>query len=209
MIRRDFQLVQQKGADDAQRIGFGEKCQRVRPCVQIDAAVIAGKDQLPSLFFAFEQSEGGVFLQLLSDCGDVRLPVTVEAAQIFFGKQVENLRRGVGAAAAEQIENVKVEDHVTGGKAFRLECVVEGVSGNGAAVHRQEQIFSVRRLTEAHIVTQPAFDAAAFVVIASRALLVVFIPVFEAIDVELPEIVPNPVEVFDQLAVCHTAPPPL
>ena len=35
------------------------------------------------------------------------------------------------------------------------------------------------------------------------------IPALEAIDVELPHVIPNTVKVFDKLTVCHAAPPPL
>ena len=64
-------------------------------------------------------------------------------------------------------------------------------------------------LTEAHEISQPALKAAALIVIAPGALLIILIPALEAIDIELPHVVPNPVKVFDKLTVCHTAPPPL
>ena len=102
-----------------------------------------------------------------------------------------------------------MEGHIAGGETFGLECVVQRVAGNGAAVNGQENVLSVCGLPEAHEVSQPALNSAALVVIAPGTLFVILIPALEAIDIELPHVVPNPVKVFDKLTVCYTAPPPL
>ena len=123
--------------------------------------------------------------------------------QIFPAEQVQNLLRRIRFATAQQIQNIEVEGHIPGGEALCLEGVVQGIGGNGAAVHGQEYILSIRGLTESHEVPQPAFHPAALIVIAAGALFVVFRPAFETVYIELPHIIPDAVEILDKLAVGH------
>ena len=201
--RRVVQLVQQRRADDAQRVSLGEKGDGIRPCVQVDIVLRAAVKQLAAALFRAQQAEGDVFLQLFADGGEVGLPVDFKMAQIFLPEQVEKLLRRAGRAVFQQIQNVKMERDVARGEALGLERVIKRVGGDGAAVHAEEDVFPVRGLAEAHEVAQPALHAAALVVIAAGALFVVFCPAFEAEHIELPHIVADAVEIFDQLAVRH------
>ena len=54
-----------------------------------------------------------------------------------------------------------------------------------------------------HVVAQPAFNSAPFVVIAASAFHPILFTAFETVDIELAHIVPNPFKAFNQLAVCH------
>ena len=58
-------------------------------------------------------------------------------------------------------------------------------------------------LDERHVVAQPAFNSAPFVVIAPGALHSILITALKSIYIELAHIVPDPFKAFDQLAVCH------
>ena len=96
-----------------------------------------------------------------------------------------------------------MEGHIPSGEALCLEGVVQGIGGNGSTVHEQEYILSIRGLTESHEVPQPAFHPAALVVIAAGALFVIFGAALEAVHIKLPHIIPDAVEVLDELAVGH------
>ena len=54
-----------------------------------------------------------------------------------------------------------------------------------------------------HVVTQPAFDPAAFVIIAPGALHSILITALKSIDIELAHIVPDPFKALDQLTISH------
>ena len=166
-----------------------------------------GEAQLPALLFALQDAEGNVLLQLFAHRGDIRGGGGVEAAEILLPQPVHDLLGGPGPAVPEEVQNIKMEGHVPVSEAFGLEGVVQGIAGDGPAVHGQEHILAVGGLPEAHVAAEPAFDPAALVVIAADALLVILRPAPEAVDIELPHIFPDPVEIFDQLTVSHSAPP--
>ena len=94
-----------------------------------------------------------------------------------------------------------MEGHIAGGKAFGLKGIVQGIVGDGAAVHRQEYILPVSGLPEPHKISKPAFQTAALIVIASGALFVIFRSALKAIHVKLPHIIPDAVKILYQLAV--------
>ena len=107
---------------------------------------------------------------------------------------------GVACTGLQDVQNIEVEGHITGGKAFCLKRIIEWVSGNRTAVHGKEYFFSVRRLSKAHKVTKPAFDTAALIIIASSALFIIFCSALKAIDIELPHIISDTVKILDQFA---------
>ena len=203
VIRLGFQLVQQRGANNPQRVLLGEKGDGVRPGLQVNGIRGAAIVQLPAALFRFQNSERHIFLQFLADCGDIRLPAAFKIAQILLAEQVQNLLRRIGFATAQQIQNIEVEGHIPGGEALGLEGVVQGIGWNGAAVHGQEYILPIRVLAEAHEVSQPAFHPAALVIIAAGALFVIFRPALETVHIKLPHIIPNAVEILDELAIGH------
>ena len=74
-------------------------------------------------------------------------------------------------------------------EAFGLPGGVQGIVAGYAAVNGEEDVLSLRRLAEGHIVSQPAFHTAPFIVIGAGALFCVFIPVFKTIQIKLMHIV--------------------
>ena len=107
---------------------------------------------------------------------------------------------------SEEIQNVEMEGHVARSEALGLERLIERIDRDRTAVHREEHLSAIRILPEAHVITEPAFDAAALVVVAARAKFGVLVPATEAVDIELPHIFTNAAEVLDQLVVwqwCH------
>ena len=68
VIRLGFQLVQQRGANNTQRIFLGEKGDGVRPGLQVNGIRGAAIVQLPAALFRFQNSERHIFLQFLADC---------------------------------------------------------------------------------------------------------------------------------------------
>ena len=109
------------------------------------------------------------------------------------GKTVETVRE------RENVQNVKVEGHITDGETLCLEGIIERIAGDGSAIYGEENVFSIRRLPETHKVSKPAFNTAALIVIAARTLLVVFRSALKSIDVELPHIISDTVKILDQL----------
>ena len=89
------------------------------------------------------------------------------------------------------------------GEAFGLEGLVERVAGDLPAVNGQKDVLPAAVLPEGHILSQPAFDPAALVVIAPGAFGVILAAAFEPVDIELPHVVPDPAKILDQLAVGH------
>ena len=73
-----------------------------------------------------------------------------------------------------------------------------------AAVDGEKDLFAVSGLPKTHIITQPAFNAAALVIIGAGAFLRELIAAFKTVHIEFAHIVPNAFKVFDQLAVGHT-----
>ena len=118
-------------------------------------------------------------------------------AQIFIEDNIQNLLHGVFFTGLQDVQNIEVEGHITGGEAFCLESIVKRVSRNRPTVNRQEDILSVRRLPKAHKVPKPAFNTATLIVIAARAFLVIFRSALKAIDIELPHIIPDTVKILD------------
>ena len=100
-----------------------------------------------------------------------------------------------------------MKGHIQSREAPGFEGTVEGIGGDGPAVHTEEHLLAGGIPAEAHIMTQPALDPPPLVVIAAPAFLVVFLPAAEAVDVELAGEIPDPVEIFDELAIGHDAPP--
>ena len=92
-------------------------------------------------------------------------------------------------------------------KAFCLERLVQRIMGHMAAVHRQKDALAAAIVTEGHIVTQPALHTAALVIIAAGAFRRVLFTALKAVDIELPHIVADPLEAFDQFTVSHMIPP--
>ena len=90
------------------------------------------------------------------------------------------------------------------GKAFRFPCLVERIVMRNAAVDGEKDLFAVSGLPKTHIITQPAFNAAALVIIGAGAFLRELIAAFKTVHIEFAHIVPNAFKVFDQLAVGHT-----
>ena len=99
------------------------------------------------------------------------------------------------------IHDIKVKDDVRICKAFRLERLIKGILRRGAAVYRQKHLPAGRILPKGHIVPQPAFHPAALVIIGAGAFRRVLFTALKAVDIELPHIVADPLEAFDQLTV--------
>ena len=204
-VRRGIQLVQQEGTHHAQRVRLREKGQGIAPAAEVDGAVVSAVNHLPAPLFAAQQPQLGVFLQLFADDGDVRLEGVFKMAQVVRQQTVQNLSGGHGAVT-EQIQHIEVEHHIPVREAFGFECIVEGVGGDGPAVHAEEDPLAVAAAAEAHVVAQPALHPAALVVVAAWACGIVFPAAAEAVDIKLPHIFPDAAEILNQLAVCHCAP---
>ena len=101
-----------------------------------------------------------------------------------------------------------MKQQVAPGKALGLECLIEGVVQDVAAVYRQKHLFSGGILPKGHVIPQPALHAAALVVVAAGTLCVVLLTAFKAIDIELPHIAADVLKVFNQLAVSQAYHPP-
>ena len=78
--------------------------------------------------------------------------------------------------------------------------------GHGPAVHGKKNAFSAAVIPERHIVRQPALDAAPLVVIASGALSPELLSGPEPIHVEVPHVITDLLEIFDQFVVGHGLP---
>lgn len=202
-----FQLVQKGGTDDTQRVRLRKEGKGVCPGVQRQSVLASAVEQLPALLSALQKAQSHIFLQLFADGGDIRLPVRLKGAEVFLREQIRDLPGGAGVSVLEKIQNVEMKGHIAGGEAPGLEGVVERIAPDGTAVHGEKHMFSLRGQPETHTVSQPAFYPAAFVIIAAGAFGVVFRPALEAIDIELPHIIPDPVKIFDKLAVSHAYPP--
>ena len=100
-----------------------------------------------------------------------------------------------------------MQRYVAVGEAFRLPRGVEGIAAHTAAVNREENALALRILRKTHVVAQPAFHPTALVVIRTGTFPGIFVAVLEAVDIKLPHVVADAVEVFDKLAVRHADAP--
>ena len=207
--RRLIELVQEVGADYAERVFLREKGDCVQPGGQVYHVLLPPVADLPAPPLGGEQTCGLVLLQLLADGGLVQREPRVKLGEVTAGQPLHDLPQRQQLSVRKDIQQVKMEGDVLGGKALGFERLVEGVAPEPAAVHGQEHALAVGVLTETHVVPQPALHPAAFVVIAAGAFRAVFLPALEAINVELAHVAANSLVVFYQLAVCHPAPPPV
>ena len=72
---------------------------------------------------------------------------------------------------------------------------------DGAAIDGDENIFTLRRANEAHMIPKPAFQAPPLVIIGTGTLLLVILTAFEPVNVEFAHISSDLLKVFDQLTV--------
>ena len=108
----------------------------------------------------------------------------------------------------ENVKDDEMQRDIAVGKALRLPSVVQRVVSDGSAIDGNENIFTFGSANKAHMVTKPAFEATALVVIgtgalaARRAILrAVVITGFKAVNVEIAHICSDFLKVFDKLAV--------
>ena len=88
VVGLDFQLVQHRGANNPQGVFLGEKRDGIRPGLQIHGIRRAAVVQLPAALFRCENTKRHIFLQLLANGGDIRLPVAFRPAQILPAEQI-------------------------------------------------------------------------------------------------------------------------
>ena len=88
-------------------------------------------------------------------------------------------------------------------KALSFPRFVEWIVTGYPAIDGDENIFSFRGLAKLHIITEPALDTTALIIIGARTFPSVLIAALEAVDIELTHIITDTVEVLYQLAICH------
>ena len=93
---------------------------------------------------------------------------------------------------------------VANGEAFCFECVIKRVVFQAAAVHAEKYLLSGFLTSEGHVIPQPAFNPTALIVIAAGTFHAYFGTAAETIDIKLAHIIPNPLEILDQLTVFHS-----
>ena len=102
------------------------------------------------------------------------------------------------------MENIKQDEmqcNVAVGKTTGLPRLEKRIMGARPAIDRQEAVFSVRSLAESHIISEPTLDPPFLVIIRARTFLREFIPALEAVDVELPHVFSDSLEILDSLVV--------
>lgn len=194
-------FVEQKRADHPAGRDLAEKIQRVGNLLRgggIGTAVVHAFAAL----FGDEDSLADIFLELLAQGGFIEYHRPLKSAEVCAVDDIHQLRDGFSdARRVQNVKQNKMQGDVAVGKALCLPGLIERVVRLGAAVDREEYALPLGAAHELHVVPEPAFDAAALVVIRARALFVVFLAAFEAVDIKLAHIRPNPLVVFDELAV--------
>ena len=194
-------LIQDEGADDTAGGGLGVVVEDVGQVGHVGGLGAAVVDLAP-LSLRRQDARLAVFLELFAEGGLVEHQRGLKARQVCF----VDLREDLGDSAAdgwivEDIEQDEMECDVPVGEALGLPRVVERIMGDGAAVDGDEDVLPLGGADEAHVIPQPALHAAALVVIGARALAVEVIAALEAVDIEVPHIGADALEVFDQLVV--------
>ena len=92
-------------------------------------------------------------------------------------------------------------------KALGLPRLIEWVLTGHAAIYRQENVLSFRRLREPHAVSQPALQPAAFIIIGACTLGIIFCSALKAIHIKLTHISSDFFKVFNELVISHADTP--
>ena len=88
-------------------------------------------------------------------------------------------------------------------KAFGLPRLIEWIFTGHAAIYRQENILSLRCLREPHVVSQPALQPAALIIIGACALGIIFCSALKAIHIKLTHISSDFFKVLYELTISH------
>lgn len=90
-----------------------------------------------------------------------------------------------------------MEGDIAVGEALGFEGLVEGVVPGYPAVDGDEHAFAFGGTDKAHVIAQPAFHAAALVIVRPEAFPAVFLAAFETVHVEFAHIAADLFEVLD------------
>ena len=200
------QPVQQEGADYTQRRTFRVEIQRSFPAVQINSVFSSGIHIFLSPFTDPQKAQGLIFLQLLAQGGYIQHLRLREMGQILYLHFIHQFHQGQLSARRKAVHYVKMQCNILVREAFGFESIVQRIMLQTAAVQADENLLSGFLTAKGHVRSQPAFDPAALVVIATGAFHSHFGTTAEAKDVKLPHIVPDALKILDQLAVFHTVP---
>ena len=194
-------LIQNEGADDTAGGGLGVVVEDVGQLGHVGGVGTAVVD-LAALSLRRQDARLAVFLELFAEGGLVEHQRGLKARQVLFIDLREDLGDSpLHGGIVEDIEQDKMEGDVPVGEALGLPGVVEGVVRDGTAVDGDEDVLPLGGADEAHVIPQPALHAAALVVVGAGALAVEVIAALEAVDIEVPHIGADALEVFDELVV--------
>ena len=111
---------------------------------------------------------------------------------------VRDLFQSAGAAVLKQIQYQKVKDDIVVCEAFGFPDSKQRVSVQKAAVNGKGNAGAAGGVVFAHVRGKPAFQTPSLIVISPGALFLKIVSGFEAVDEEVPDVVPGFWETFYQ-----------
>jgi hypothetical protein len=94
-----------------------------------------------------------------------------------------------------------MQGNVTIGEALCLPGVIERIVSNISAIDGDKHILSLRSTNKAHVISKPALDPSALVIIGTSTLLAIVVTTLKAVNIELAHIGAYALEVFYQFAI--------
>ena len=101
----------------------------------------------------------------------------------------------------KDIEDDEMKSNISVREAFGFPSLIERIMADGAAVYRNEDVFSLGRAHEAHMIAENALHPSALVVVRARAFFIVTVAALEAVEVKLAHISAYPLKILYELAV--------